>query len=216
MTSTQNNAAATGAADGSAAQEPKKAAERVPYHFGEKLRAVRERKGYTLKIVAQRAGVSESLVSQIERNRVSPAIDTLLTLADVLDINLEFLFEEYHRERPVSIIRAGERRTIAEGDVCYAELAKPVESDGEHALESYMVEMPVGAHTHRGSYGHLGREVGYILQGKAQLHYENLVYNLNEGDSISFSASSPHTLINSGTVPLKAIWTVSPPQRFLH
>ena len=62
------------------------------YRFGEKLRAVRERKGYTLKVVASKAGVSESLVSQIERNKVSPAIDTLLTLADVLEINLEFLF----------------------------------------------------------------------------------------------------------------------------
>ena len=71
---------------------------RVPYHFGEKLRQVREHKGYTLKIVAQRAGVSESLVSQIERNHVSPAIDTLLALADVLDINLEFLFEEYRNK----------------------------------------------------------------------------------------------------------------------
>ena len=66
---------------------------KVPYHFGEKLRQVREHRGYTLKVVAQRAGVSESLVSQIERNHVSPAIDTLLALADVLDINLEYLFE---------------------------------------------------------------------------------------------------------------------------
>ena len=39
---------------------------KVPYHFGEKLRQVREHKGYTLKVVAQQAGVSESLVSQIE------------------------------------------------------------------------------------------------------------------------------------------------------
>ena len=85
-----------------------------PFRFGEKLRTVRERKGYTLKVVAQRAGVSESLVSQIERNKVSPAIDTLLTLADVLDINLEFLFEEYRRERPVQVIRADERRTVEE------------------------------------------------------------------------------------------------------
>lgn len=189
--------------------------ERTPYHFGEKLRTVRERKGYTLKVVAQRAGVSESLVSQIERNRVSPAIDTLLALADVLDINLEFLFEEYHRTHPVSIIRAAERYTIAEGDVQYAELARPAENDGENGLESYMVEVPVGSHTHRGSYGHMGREVGYILQGEAQLHYESLVYNLAEGDSISFSASAPHTLVNSGAVPLKAIWAVTPPQRFL-
>src|SRR5574344_746606 len=129
MTSTPNN---------------QKQNKRVPYRFGEKLRSVRERKGYTLKIVAQRAGVSESLISQIERNKVSPAIDTLLTLADVLDINLEFLFEEYHRERPVQVIRSGERRTLAEDDVLYEELAKPAESDGQHALESYQITIPAG------------------------------------------------------------------------
>ena len=189
---------------------------KLPYHFGEKIRTIRERKGLTLKAVAQRAGVSESLVSQIERNRVSPAIDTLLTLADVLDINLEFLFEEYRRKRPVQITRAGERKKISEDGVLYEELAKPVEGDGQHAMESFMIEIPVGSHTHRGSYGHLGREIGYIAQGKAQLHYENLVYNLSEGDSVSFSAGSPHTLANTGDVPLKAFWVVSPPQRFVH
>ena len=188
---------------------------KIPYHFGEKIRAVRERKGYTLKFVAQRAGVSESLVSQIERNRVSPAIDTLLTLADVLDINLEFLFEEYRRKRPVQITRSDERKKVSEDDVVYEELAKPVEADGQYAMESFLMEIPVGSHTHRGSYGHLGREIGYIIQGKAQLRYENLVYNLNEGDSVSFSASSPHTLSNTGDIPLKAFWTVSPPQRFV-
>ena len=63
------------------------------YQFGEKLRAAREKKHLTLKTVALQAGVSESLVSQIERNKVSPAIDTLLSLASVLEINLEYLFE---------------------------------------------------------------------------------------------------------------------------
>ena len=90
---------------------------KIPYHFGEKLRQVRERKGYTLKVVASRAGVSESLVSQIERNKVSPAIDTLLTLADVLDINVEFMFEEFRRSRPVKIIRHDQRRKIEEATV---------------------------------------------------------------------------------------------------
>lgn len=53
-------------------------AKKTPVRFGEKLRKVRENKGYTLKMIAKAAGVSESLVSQIERNHVSPAIDTLL------------------------------------------------------------------------------------------------------------------------------------------
>ncbi len=187
---------------------------RVPYRFGEKLRAVRERKGYTLKVVAQRAGVSESLVSQIERNKVSPAIDTLLMLADVLDINLEFLFEEYRRNRPVQVIRANERRTVKEAEVIYEELAKPTESDGKHALESYLIRIPANGKTHRGSYGHMGRELGFIIEGKAQLQYESHAYDLEQGDSVSFSASSPHTLINIGDSPLKAFWVVTPPQRF--
>ncbi|MBR1911000.1 MAG: helix-turn-helix transcriptional regulator, partial [Treponema sp.] len=93
------------------------------YHFGEKIRAVREKKHLTLKAVAQQAGVSESLISQIERNRVSPAIDTLLSLANVLDLNLEYLFEEYNQRRPVSVVHAGERRTIHEEEIIYEEVS---------------------------------------------------------------------------------------------
>jgi len=189
--------------------------EKTPYHFGEKLRDVREKKGLTLKAVATQAGVSESLVSQIERNRVSPAIDTLLSLADVLDINLAYLFEEYNRSRPVQIIRSGERRKINEDDIVYEELNQPDDHDGEHSIESYFVDIPAGSRTHRGNYGHLGRELGVIIQGKARLHYENTVYELNEGDSVSFSASEPHTLENAGTTTLRALWIVTPAQRFI-
>lgn len=188
---------------------------REPYRFGEKLRSVRERKGLTLKTVAQEAGVSESLVSQIERNKVSPAIDTLLNLADVLDINLEFLFEEYRKDHPVKVIRKDDRRKIKDDEVIYEEVARAQEKDDKNALESYIISIPQGGTTHRGSYGHLGYEFGFILSGQADFHYESLVYNLTEGDSISFSASSPHVLVNSGSSELKAIWVVSPPQRFV-
>ncbi len=191
-------------------------AKKSPYRFGEKLRMVREKKGYTLKTVATSAGVSESLVSQIERNRVSPAIDTLLALADVLDINPEFLFEEFRRSRPVKIVRTSERRMRQEDKVVYEELANPVEKNGSYAMESYMITIPPGEHTHHGSYGHLGQEVGYILEGKAIFKYENEEYELEAGDSISFSSSAPHTLLNaSNSAQLKALWVVNPPQRFV-
>jgi len=52
------------------------------------------------------------MVSQIERNRVSPAIDTLLSLAAALDIDLEYLFSDYKRERSARIVRVGERTTF--------------------------------------------------------------------------------------------------------
>ena len=187
---------------------------KTPFRFGEKLRAVREKKGYTLKVVAQAAGVSESLVSQIERNRVSPAIDTLLSLADALEIDLEYLFEEYRRERPVRLIRADERRKVEESGIVYEEIVRPVEDDGAHAIESYYITIPPGGETKRGSYGHLGREFGIVTEGAAELHYETKVYALAKGDSISFSATAPHTLVNPGKETFRALWVVTPPQRF--
>ncbi|MGP1458416.1 MAG: helix-turn-helix domain-containing protein [Treponema sp.] len=191
-----------------------KPAGKIPIRFGEKLRRVREHKGYTLKTVAKAAGVSESLVSQIERNHVSPAIDTLLALAEVLDINLEFLFDEYRRKRPVHIIRRDERPVIREDAIVYEQILRPQGYDDIKAVESYIIKIPPHAHTHRGYYGHLGHEFGIIIKGKAILKYENKEYVLNEGDSVSFPSSCPHVLENAGGTELEAIWGVTPPQRF--
>lgn len=196
-------------------QETENKQKRVPYHFGEKLRAAREHKGYTLKVVAQKAGVSESLVSQIERNHVSPAIDTLLSLADVLDVNLEYLFEEYRKDRPVKIIRRDERPTVQEEDLTFEELGSPVSSDKENAFESYIFRIPAGSRTHRGSYGHIGREFGFINKGTAKLSYNGQEYLLETGDSVTFSSTVPHVIENAGDVDVEAIWFVTPPQRFI-
>lgn len=190
------------------------ATKRQAFQFGEKIRSVRERKGYTLKTVATQAGVSESLISQIERNKVSPAIETLLSIADVLEIDLEYLFEEFRKKRPVRHIKANERRTVSENGIIYEEIVKPIESDGVHAIEAYYITIPESESTKRGSYGHPGREFGVVTQGEGELHYETQVYSLRTGDSISFSATSPHTLKNTGKGDFRALWVVTPPQRF--
>ena len=193
----------------------KKESKRVPYHFGKKLRMVREHKGMTLKVVADKAGVSESLVSQIERNKVSPAIDTLLALADALDINLEFLFEEHRRKRPVKITRSDERRTVSEDTIKYEELARTDKSEKDNQFEAYVIRLPPHSRTHRGSYGHIGWELGVVTKGAITLKYEEKEYELKTGDSASFSASTPHMLENKTDGDAEAIWIVTPPQRFI-
>ncbi|MCQ2249019.1 MAG: XRE family transcriptional regulator [Treponema sp.] len=188
--------------------------EKKEYHFGEKIRQVREKKHMTLKAVAQAAGVSESLVSQIERNKVSPAIDTLLDLANALDISLDYLFEEYSRRRPVSITHRDERRTLNEEDVVYSELSDSYSANGENSFESYTVVIPEGSKTHRGNYGHIGQEMGLVTRGTGILHYGDKQYTLKAGDSITFSANAPHNIENTGSEPFEAIWIVTPAQKF--
>lgn len=183
------------------------------YRFGEKIRAVRDRRSLTLKEVADRAGVSESLVSQIERNRVSPAIDTLLSLADALDIDLEYLFSDYRRERTVRVVRKADRATFTRPGVLYERLAQlDGASQGRDGIEAYCISVEEGAKTGGKEYGHPGWELGIVVEGQAELSVGNATYALEEGDSASFMADSPHVLANAGKGRLKVIWIITPPK----
>jgi len=185
----------------------------MTYQFGEKIRAVRERKGMTMRAVATRAGLSESLISQIERNKVSPAIDTLLKVVEILDIDLDYLFRDFRRHREVNLVRAAERSRTAVGGVVYERLSHTAAGGGEHAIEAYLITVPPGGRSASEEYGHPGRELGVILSGRAGLEVGAQKIALGPGDSVSFPADAPHGLVNSGRTPLKAMWVTTPPKR---
>lgn len=184
------------------------------YPFGEKIRKVRERRGLTMKEVALKAGVSESLISQIERDRVSPSLDTLLGLADVLQIDLEYLFQDYKKSGTVSIVRNDQRSTILRKQVRYEQLSSFSDPKEEHAIEAFLIEIPPGEEKGDREYGHTGRELGFLLEGQGILHYGKEQYTLKAGDSVSFSSDIPHKLENCGEGALKALWVITPPRLF--
>lgn len=185
----------------------------MKYKFGDKLRSVREKKGLTLKDVAERAGVSESLVSQIERNKVSPSTDVLLTVADILEIDYEYLFNDYRQKRRVSILKASARESISRNKVTIQQLSINDELSKDPAIESFLLEIEPDGKTGDQEYGHAGREFGIILSGQAQLVYGQERYDLGEGDTISFPSDIPHQFRNNGKEVLQAIWVVTPPRK---
>jgi len=187
----------------------------VSHRFGDKLRAIRERKGITLKIVAEKAKVSESLVSQIERNRVSPSIDTLLAIADVLEIDIDYLFKDYRRTKKVNIVRSDENKTISTPDAIYRQLSLLGDHNEEHSLEAFIIEIRPGNEKGSTLYGHRGKELGYVLEGSGELRYGHELYEINTGDCVSFSSDIPHILKNTGDDILKALWVITPPKMFI-
>lgn len=187
--------------------------EKMKYLFGHKLRTVRERKGYTLKDVASRAEVSESLISQIERNKVSPSIDTLLLIADILDIDYEYLFSDYRQKRKVSIIKKADRGTIRRDGIAIHQLSVNDELSKDFEIEAFLLEVEINGQKGDREYGHAGMEFGIILEGQAHLIYGNEIYELNEGDSVHFPSDMPHLLKNSGEVVLTAMWVISPSRK---
>src|SRR6478609_2316976 len=71
----------------------------LPGHsqIGERLREARQSQGLTARDVARRVGVSPSLISQIERDKVNPSVSTLWGLVTVLGLTMSDLFSEVER-----------------------------------------------------------------------------------------------------------------------
>src|SRR5262245_30925225 len=63
-----------------------------PSHIGPRLRAQREQLGLSLRELARRIGVSASLISQIERDKVNPSVSTLYALVRELRLGMGELF----------------------------------------------------------------------------------------------------------------------------
>ncbi len=186
----------------------------IKYKFGEKLRAVRERKGITLKKVAELASVSESMVSQIERNIVSPSIDTLLSVADALGLDHEYLFSDFKKTKEVTIVRKDNRHTITLDEITMQQISVIDDIPDDHAIEAFILEIKPGSEKGSMEYGHAGKEFGLILKGEGKLSYGTEEYDLKSGDSVNFPSDIPHILKNCGENTLEAIWIITPPRMF--
>ncbi|MBN2619056.1 MAG: helix-turn-helix transcriptional regulator [Spirochaetales bacterium] len=185
---------------------------KISYRFGDKLRDIREKKGITLKTVANKVNVSESLISQIERNKVSPSIDTLFSIADALDIDLDYLFSDYQKKKNVTILKAKDRKKIETDEITYHQLSVLPNASDKHAIEAFIMEINKGSKKGHDDYGHTGNEFGYILSGKGKLTYGKNEYFFTAGDSIAFSSEIPHKVECLSDEPLTALWMVNPPK----
>src|SRR6187431_1648370 len=72
-----------------------------PSRVGVRLRGERERRGISLRELARRVGVSPSLVSQIELDRVNPSVSTLYALVTELGMTMSDVFGEQPEGRVV-------------------------------------------------------------------------------------------------------------------
>lgn len=70
----------------------------TPDSIGKALRKERTRKGWTLKAVAEKVGLSVSYLSDLERDRSTPTIETLGKLAKAMNQRLEIIWRETGEE----------------------------------------------------------------------------------------------------------------------
>ena len=171
-----------------------------PYNIGDKIRTLRLRKKMGLVELGKHTGLSAALLSKLERGKLFPTLPTLLRIALVFSVGLEFFFRE-ERKNAIAIIRRGERQRFpdkpATNDVSYFFESLDFAAT-ERKLNAYYADFQAIAPEKARVHFHPGVEFLYVINGELALKIGTEEHLLNEGDSIYFDSSIPHSYRRAG------------------
>lgn len=183
------------------------------YAIGEKLRGLRLKKKMGLVELSRHTGLSAAMLSKIECGKLHPTLPTLLRVAMVFGVGLEFFFTEDQRRRTLAVMRKGERRRFPERpdgkDVSY--YFESLDFGAlERKLNAYHATFaplePGRARPHR----HAGVEFLTVLKGRLEIRVGTEEHLLEAGDAIYFDASLAHAYRRVGTKNCEAIVVTVP------
>lgn len=146
------------------------------------LRDIRKAKGLSIKKVSQRAGVSISVISKLERNQTVAELETLFRISRVFGINATDLIS-------LAELRTTQKKTAGEyisGDFTFQRVSYA-------NLECYHGSARAGATVSRAEMHHDDYEVCWVLQGKMRIALSHEIHKLAAGDALQFDGILEHT-----------------------
>lgn len=180
--------------------------------IGAKLKMVRKAHRLSMRDLAARVGCSESLISKIENDRLTPSLPTLHRLAAELGTTIGRLFAD---SNPTSdlVTRNGHRATLnldAIGRIAGTGIRLEAVAVNGDLLYSSIHVIDAGGSS-GGFIEHIGEELGYVLEGQVEITVDGKPHMLFQGDSIFFPSNLPHGYRNPGDQVAKILWINTPP-----
>ncbi|MBE9607142.1 helix-turn-helix transcriptional regulator [Acetobacteraceae bacterium H6797] len=173
--------------------------------LGECIRAIRLSRGMSLQELGRRSGLSNAMVSQLERGLTTPSVRSLRLMSQALQVPIANFFDtEPNPGASPYIVRRAERRMLrltASGVL--KELLSP---DRDGPLELY--ELTISPEGSSGSdfVTHNGLKAGYVLAGRLRLWLDQTPYLLEPGDSFTFPGTLPYMFDNPGKETGRVLW----------
>lgn len=164
------------------------------------LKRLREERNLSQGQLAERAGVSKVIVSQIERGDANPTINTIWKLTGALGLPYTSLLEA-EPSKAVYVKKSNVFEMI-EGKY---HIFNYYSKNRERNFELYQIELDTGCH-HR-SIGHSTNSFEYVIMtdGEMVLGVRDREYILEQDDALCFDASVPHYYVNNSTEKVKAV-----------
>ncbi|WP_042374116.1 helix-turn-helix domain-containing protein [Streptacidiphilus neutrinimicus] len=161
---------------------------------GERIRALRARRGISLSELARRAGVGKATLSGLETGTRNPTAETLYAIAGQLGVPLAMLLSTPGEPLDVPEV---------EGTAVVAQLLE-VFQDGGISTELYRLEIRPGVL--QTSPAHPAGVVEYltVFSGTAQVGPADEPIVVRSGEHASFGSDAPHVYAALGEEPVHA------------
>ncbi|RFC68336.1 MULTISPECIES: cupin domain-containing protein [Mesorhizobium] len=177
--------------------------------IGAKLRELRRRRDLGVRELATRSGVSHSAISLIERDRMSPSIDTLSAVLDALGTTLPGFFSDLQSSLPYSpFYKASEMVEIGRPEtISYRVIG--LDHPNRQVLMLHEI-YPVGGDS-GDTFTHAAQEAGMVTKGAVEVTVGDHVQILREGDGYYFDSRQPHRFRNVHDGTSEIVSAVTPP-----
>jgi len=174
---------------------------------GERLRTLRVLNKLSQRELAKKAGVTNSTISMIEKNSVSPTLSSLSKVLDGFPISLEVFFNEDKKLCQKVTYSHDELTDVSEGGI-------NIHLIGEAFPKRHMVFLikayPSETDADKGLVTNNVEEAGYILSGRIELTVDSETFILNKGDSYYFDKNKPYRFRNRFKEVCKVISASTP------
>ncbi|OIN13139.1 cupin domain-containing protein [Oceanisphaera psychrotolerans] len=176
--------------------------------LAERLKWLRSRHGLTQRELARRAGVNNSLISQIEQAAVNPSVATLKRILDGFPITMGAFFSLEREQTRQIFFRQQELLPISSGEV-QMWLIGPLQRG--HKLALLRERYPPGADTGPDMLSNEAEEAGLVLSGEIEITVGEECCVLRAGDGYYFDTRQPHRFRNIGSEYCELISAATPP-----
>jgi XRE family transcriptional regulator, regulator of sulfur utilization len=189
----------------------KKRAASAPPRLGATVQRLRTERNLTLDQLSRIAGVSKSMLSEIERDKANPTIAVAWRLSNALDIGLDRLLTKGERNlEQISVSGPHETPSLVNKNAKYSlRILGPMDLGGR--FEWYELALAVGGALRSRAHEPGTREHLTVLHGSIDLTAGETVRALRPGDTARYFADQAHAIVNTGKAEASALLVVVHP-----
>ena len=165
-----------------------------PEFVGERVKAERSRRGWSLAELAAASGVSKAMISKIERGQSNPTAVVLGKLSGALQLSMTALLSPSEGPDRDRVRPATDAPTWTDPDSGY--LRRQISTPG-FPVDVTEIVLPAGARVPMpaGSYAFIAQLI-WVLEGELNLMDGSDIHRLREGDTFEFGQPQAREFVN--------------------